>query len=449
MMPKRKNGIKSGRSNMADENEEFEFRMRAEKESAGAAAPKKTPLQQLQELEPASISAHVVGQQPRSDAVSTPELGDIASAAGRLWDESKLEGLMPEFAGVGAAPKAVSAIPKVEEVAAAVSRTAPKVKVLAPEVAQKQRVLQEAVKEGYVAPPKDIPGAGIATKLAGSLSGKIKTEQAASRIGADVTQRLMKADVGVPQDAVLSEATLDKARFEAGKAYNAIKRIGTPMKSDTKYYDDLKGIRGISASLAEKYPNIGKNPEIEKIAGDLRKAEHDPEHAIELTKILRRDGSKNILSDDPKVFALGQAQKKGAKAIEDLVERNLQSTGKQDLLDNFRAARTRIAKTYDIQGALKPNGYVDLNKLAKKSEKLTGGMKTAAEFAAHFPKSTQDISKLGGEENLGVLDLMLGIGGGLAHPALGAAALARPVARKTILSGPVQRSLADLPMFQK
>jgi len=458
----------------ADENEEFEFRLRAEKEAApksdhesnmaalegiqpSTATPYKKPeYSALDTLRggveaaaatitsPANLLSGVTGGKVSGYQPTTEAGKDFTEKVGNLLDESKIPPLeIP--GGIRGAPAVGKAAQQGLERASLPSLA----KELSPELAQKQRVLQSAVKEGYAVPPKDAPLAGPISKAAGGISGKVKTEQAVSRQNAEVTQRILKEDVGIAEDKPLNEQTLGAVRKDAGKAYDAIKRIGTPMKSDDKFYADIKSIRGVSASLAEKYKTIGKNPEIDKIVKDLRIAEHDPEHAIELTKILRNDASKNILSDDPKVEALGKAQKKASKAIEDLVERNLAQTGKQKLLADFRAARVKIAKTYDIQSTLRPDGYADVRKLAGKADKLTGKLKTAAEFAGQFEKSTQPVGKLGGEENLGVLDYMLGVGGAVAHPALGAAVLARPLARKAITSDYVQRSLADLPMFQK
>ena len=121
-------------------------------------------------------------------------------------------------------------------------------------------------------------------------------------------------------------------------------------------------------------------------------------------------------------------------------------------VQEFRAARQKIAKTYaaekalDAQGNINPQVYA---KELKKGRPLTGGAKEVAEFARDFPRSSQKPGNMGSIYGPTWADAILGgmggIGGAAAHgigagigiPA-GAALLARPGARAAIASDPYQ-----------
>jgi hypothetical protein len=395
---------------------------------------------------PANLLNEITGGRVHGYQPSTRAGQDYTQAVGNAFDESKLAGLAPEGPSIiRGAPTAGRLLKEEAGIAREALPSLPK-RELTGEALKKQGVLQQSVKEGYVVPPKDAPTAGIATKALGSWSGKIKTEQSASIRNQEVTNNLVKKELGLPEQHPITPESLNAIREDSGKAYKAITRRGTPFAADPEYYKAVRSIGGITNELAEKYPNIGKNPEIEKIRDDLRVAEHDPEHAIELTKILRKQGNANRMAAertaDPKTRALADAQLRGAKAVEDLIERNLQKEGNTKLLENFRAARKKIAQTYDVERVLDPSGNVVAGKLAKKADKVTGGLKKVADFASQFPKATQNASRLGGEEDYSVLDVAGAAAAG-DHNSLAAMVLGRPLARKAALSGPVQRSLAD------
>lgn len=395
---------------------------------------------------PANLLSEVTGGKVSGYQPVTRAGKDYTEAVGNAFDESKLAGLAPEGPSIiRGAPTAGKLLKEEAGLAGEALPSLPR-RELTGEALKKQGVLQQSVKEGYVVPPKDAPTSGIATKALGSWSGKIKTEQSASIRNQEVTNNLVKRELGLPEQHPITPESLNAIREDSGKAYKAITRRGTPFAADPEYYKAVRSIGGVTNELAEKYPNIGKNPEIDKISKDLRKAEHDPEHAIELTKILRKQGNANRMAAertaDPQTRALADAQLRGAKAVEDLIERNLQKEGNTKLLEDFRAARKKIAQTYDVERVLDPSGNVVAGKLAKKADKVTGGLKKVADFASQFPKATQNASRLGGEEDYSVLDVAGAAAAG-DHNSLAAMVLGRPLARKAALSGPVQRSLAD------
>lgn len=125
-----------------------------------------------------------------------------------------------------------------------------------------------------------------------------------------------------------------------------------------------------------------------------------------------------------------------------------------DLIKAFRDARTRIAKTYDIEKALNPaTGEIDaavLGRMLKSRKPLTGELRTIAEAALAYPKAMQMPSRFGGASQSSPLDwfgaLLTGTHA-VSQPSKGAAVLGalvgRPVARGILLSPAYQRSMRN------
>src|SRR5690606_24838065 len=134
--------------------------------------------------------------------------------------------------------------------------------------------------------------------------------------------------------------------------------------------------------------------------------------------------------------------------LEDLIDRNLQASGQQELLKNYRAARQTLAKVYDVEKALNvASGNVDAKKLGStlaKGRPMTGELKQIAEFANQFPKAAQMTDRLVSMPHVVPRDLgALGaLSAATSNPLMLAGVLARPAARSLVLSGPVQNRLA-------
>jgi hypothetical protein len=160
---------------------------------------------------------------------------------------------------------------------------------------------------------------------------------------------------------------------------------------------------------------------------------------------LRDDASKAYASGDK---ATGKAIKAAAGALEDAVEGHLTQMGQPELLKQFRDARTLIAKTYSVEGALnKSTGTVDARKLAgqiQRNKPLTGELREAGEFAARFPKAANTVESMGSLPQNSPLDFAAGgIGSAMSGnllPLAGAIA-GRPIARKLALSDLIQGGL--------
>jgi hypothetical protein len=171
----------------------------------------------------------------------------------------------------------------------------------------------------------------------------------------------------------------------------------------------------------------------------------DAGDAIKMTQILRDDAGKAFASGDK---ALGRAKKDAAKAIEDQIERHLFSMGKDggDLLKNFRATRTAMAKSHTTEDAIREGGgRVDAKVFGRRIQSgkpLTDEGRTIGNFANNF-RDVAGIPQSGHANPFTVLDMFSGgLGAGMANPAVLGLPAARVAARYGVLSPFAQRAIS-------
>ena len=318
---------------------------------------------------------------------------------------------------------------------------------------------QMAKEAGYVLPP-NMAGENVGRigKLMQGWAGKSKTAQLASSKNQEVTNKLAAQALGLPEDATLNEAEFSKVRAEAGKAYAAVANSIPVVVADKQFKDEIAALGGASSQAAKYFPGIMKNSGVDALIKELSTRDSaPPQAAIEVVKKLRFDANANLKAPgDPAKHALGLSQRQAADAIDDLVERNLESAAAQGggvqasipygLVDHYRSARQLIAKSYDVQGATNPaTGDVNaagLAKLANKGRPLTGELETIAHTANAFPKAVQNPATFGGVEDHSSMDFF-GSALTFAHgdPGVAATILGRPLARGAILSKPYQDAI--------
>lgn len=344
-----------------------------------------------------------------------------------------------EWGGVAAfGPQAVI---KVVNAATAKSRDA-----AAARDALKDKTITEAREQGLVFPPSQINPGAANTVLEG-FAGKGAVQEKASLLNQPMTNAISRRSIGIADDSAISEKSLDKIRKEEGKAYQAVKDFGQTaglkFKSDIRYKQDIAGIDEGLASASKEFPDLIKNTAIERLKMQLDVAAVSPAAALEMSRFLRKEASANFKGmDDPQKLALARAQREGASALESLLERRLVDSGRKDLVDDFRAARTRIARTHDIESALNSaTGDVSAAKLlqiANKGRPLGGGLDVVSKAAEAFPKSMREPSSIGAAPGFDRFDAWAGIfaAGGAAgvNPLLGLAGVARPVIRRGLLT---------------
>jgi len=472
---------------MADENEEFEFRLRAEKEAA--AAPKQEEAPKDERSLPGKIVngagdvilgaaetvadpiiragsslagnfARLLGAEETGKKIieGGKQLAQPETTTGKVVEEAIGKVLSPivepiakgigeytnpifekygELAGSKEAGEAAKGLlgSAAELAFAGKAKGTQKEAPLSP----REEVLQKAQKEGMVRSPADINKGQVGSILEGA-AGPAKVKQRLSRINQEeFTNKLAQRELGV--DVPLTPEVIEKVKSDAYRAgYEPIKKIGTPFKSTENYYRAIGEIGRDLDKVNKQYKGAFSAKEISDLKSSFRVAEHDPETAMEAIRMLRFHAKKNLVDTDPVKNAVGRAQQRASKALEDMIEENLQSP---EMLANFRAARKKIAIAFDIEKAMNPaTGDVSAAKLARSKSPLSGGLKTIADAFKADEKSLQDVARLPKGEHSAV-DAAAALLGGVAHrPLATGMSLARAPLRMALTSKPGQKALA-------
>lgn len=286
---------------------------------------------------------------------------------------------------------------------------------------------------GFTIPPVQTNPSLLNRTLEG-FSGKISTAQASAVKNQEVTNRLARQAIGLADDIPITPDALSAVRAEAGKAYEAVKQAAPIINADKAY---LKTIGDLQKGASGNAFKTLDNKTVQELASDFGKTGFSGDEAVEAAKQLRFEGKANTISLDPKIKAQGKAQLKIADALENLIDRNLQQQ-QPGLVDAYRAARTQIAKTYTIEGALNPStGNVIAGKLGKafsKGKPLSGGLEEVGRFAAAYPRAAQEITS--SMPGASPLDWMAGAGlsAATSNPLAMLSVASRPAARALILS---------------
>ncbi len=312
--------------------------------------------------------------------------------------------------------------------------------------------VEKARETGYTVPPTQA-GGGVFNRLLEGMAGKISTLQEASVRNQAITDKLAKKSLGLSEDVSLTPDILKGVRDEAGKAYENLKLSGT-VKTSPKFIQALDNIKPYQDAIqaAKDFPEKAANPIVDVI-DSLKRPNFDVNSAISKINVLRNDADIAYRSGNT---ALGKTNKDASQVLENTIENHLANTKQTDLLDKFREARQLIAKTYTVEKAMnKTTGTVDAKNLASRlqaGKPMSGELKDIAQFAQAFPKASQMPEKIGGTIGISPLDYTVaGLTGGAsllggedkASSTMNSliALLARPGARKLVLSAPMQNRL--------
>lgn len=301
----------------------------------------------------------------------------------------------------------------------------------------------KAHKLGYKVPPSHGKPSAVQQTVEG-LAGPVPTKQQASVHNQQISNNLVKQDIGYPADVPLSPEGLNALRAEAGQAYAKVKEFGA-VKPDAKFTKSLAKIAHVGSALSKEIPQLVKK-DIVELTNYFHKENFSAEALVDAVKQLRADANTGFRSSDPDILAFSRAKGKIANQIENLIERNAAKTAPH-LVPELKAARTRIAKSYQIENSLKGENVdaVALGRLLDKGKPLSGLTRDVAEFGQHFKHSAQINPPQ--TTNFRPMDVVTGIGGMVAsgNTAGLAAAGIRPALRKIILSKPYQKLVARMP----
>jgi hypothetical protein len=303
--------------------------------------------------------------------------------------------------------------------------------------AQRLASARNAQASGYVVPPSDIQPQGRIVEALGGLAGKIKTAQVASAKNQRVTDKLARRAVGLNEGDELTRQVLGGIRQQAGQAYDQFRTVGA-VQADKAYMQALDDVQRTMQGAVKSFPGL-KNDAVTGLIETMRKPSFDAGDAIDATKVLREMADKAYASGDKQ---LGKAYKSVSGALEDVLERNLQSKS-PDAVKEFRNARQLIAKTYTVEKALTDGtGSVNAQALVRdlKKGRLSGDLKTIAETADTFKPAMQFLRE--SPKDLSPLDwgaAGVGLAGSGGNPLAALGLVARPAVRSALLTGPAQR----------
>jgi hypothetical protein len=310
--------------------------------------------------------------------------------------------------------------------------------------------VEKAIETGYTVPPTQA-GGGVVNRFLEGLAGKLSTLQEASVRNQEVTNKLATKSLGLSEDTILSPEVLKSVRQEAGKVYDGISNAGIIIPK--KNFGDALDKIGENAVKAEmNFPNA-TSKQILDVVGSLRKDAFDAGSAVSRIKQLRTEADMAYRQGNNE---LGKATKDAASALEDAIESHLTQLNQPDALNKFKEARQLIAKTYTVEKAMNTTtGTVNAQKLAARlqaGKPMSGELKDIAQFGQAFPRASKTPESIGGTIGISPLDFTAaGLSGGAAllsgedkatSGALSLATLlARPGARKLVLSAPMQKHL--------
>jgi hypothetical protein len=379
----------------------------------------------------------------------------------------------------------------------------------------KMQTLQEAHDAGYVVPPSMVKSSFTTNRLE-SVAGKAAVKQEAAIRNQEITNKLAAKSLGLPDGTPLSMGTLETIRGEAGKAYQKLSTLrpggelrgikvrtveerpmvqGSMAGMKGKLAEDRPVVQGLTTGMnvRELRDDAGKligmkvgevskgqstagqlegmkfrttesyGPDVPGSLGRMKMSVQETRggNPIEELKQARADASTyyrhHNISGDPKSLKKANVLTKRAEEIEDAFEQIAQSSGRPELITEFRAARTLIAKTYDIERALNlGDGNVSatiIGRLLDQGKPLTGELRVIGKFAQAFPSITREgsvVPMAGVSGTDAAMSAVLGTAGyGAAGGPAGLVAAGLPLlrspARSLALSSPMQNRLIRPP----
>lgn len=193
--------------------------------------------------------------------------------------------------------------------------------------------LRSAQDAGYVVPGSAVKPTWVGNRLE-SIAGKAALGQEASHRNQLVTNNLARKELGIPENQAISIPTLESIRKTEGQVYAQVSALS---KNATDALDALKQARSDATLYFKHYDRSG----------------------------------------DPASLNRAQQAAADSKLWETFLESEAVAAGKPDLVTALRAARQKIAKTYDVERALNTStGDVSATVLARAVDQgrpLSGG----------------------------------------------------------------------------
>ncbi len=317
--------------------------------------------------------------------------------------------------------------------------------MMAPQETVKQGSYRAARSVGYRVAPSEQEGGSSFWKNVQSASGGTKVEKEISAHNSERHDSLARNALGLPEGHPLTEETTEQVRDEAGRAYERLAQTGD-VQTDQNMIDDIVKVGMDVEKLEQEAPGFNKPEtmkELDRVRGSLLRDKFNAGTMIKMVRQLRKDSRSNFKSaDDPTKQATGAFQRQAADLLESRLERHAEQMGDPEMVNDVRNARRLIARSYVVEDALNSaTGHIDARTVARLGETraLDGDLKSIANFAQAFPRSSQNIDKVGSGHGITRFEFLAAAGAFAHHPGLTAAAVAEPgmrAAARSSLSQP-------------
>ena len=200
-----------------------------------------------------------------------------------------------------------------------------------------------------------------------------------------VTDRLARRALNLPIDGNLTRANMQNIRAqEYQRGYVPVANIG-PVQADAAFTQSLDDVLAAYTGPGRSFPNAIPQP-VTDLVNNYRVGQFNSGDAIGATRTLRAEAQANMSRGDT---GLGLAQRAISNALEDQIERALQTAGTpnaQAILDQFRASRQRMAISHSVEDAIvEGGGTVNARQLANdlqtRGRYFSGDLDLIAKFA--------------------------------------------------------------------
>lgn len=299
-------------------------------------------------------------------------------------------------AGAGAAGQAVTEVTGEPLLGAATSMAIPGVAISRAQARQAQLQAEQqrnavrdltvraAQQKGYLVTPGSVTPS-TQNVIAERIGGKTRVQQEFAVRNQEVTDRLARRALGLPENAPLERATTQQIRRdEFQRGYEPLNRIGA-VRTDQDFNRALDDVLQAYTGPGRSFPGAIPQPVVD-LVNSYRVGQFNSADAIQATRTLRNEGNANIARGDN---GLGLAQRAISNALEDQIERSLQQVNNPNaraMLDQFRASRQRMAVSHAVEDAIvEGGGSVNARKLANDLQTngryFTGDLDLIARFA--------------------------------------------------------------------
>lgn len=238
--------------------------------------------------------------------------------------------------------------------------------------------------EGYLVTPGSITPSAQNVLLE-RLGGKTRTQQEAASQNQQVTDRLSRRALSLPDDAPLTRENMRQIRAqEYQRGYAPLNNLGV-VRGDPDFDAALTNVLAAYTGPGRSFPNAIPQP-VQDLVANYRVGQFNAADAVGATRTLREASRANLARGDNE---LGLAQRAISNALEDQIERSLQTAGNtnaQAMLEQFRASRQRMAISHAVEDAIvEGGGSVNARQLANdlqnRGRYFSGDLDLIARFA--------------------------------------------------------------------